>query len=131
MKFKTKIVLVMCFIFSIVILLPIVAINGVEGLNRPVLPDHDLHYNYGTIKEISGIWYKTTYFGFEDDSQSISVYYGSDLFDYSVDNIKEGDFVIVVWKWVNTPAETFAGYITVPWLIQLIESNDVVFPWIR
>lgn len=111
-----------------VVTLTFVSDIGVEGFNRPSLPDHKLHYNYGVIKDVDGIWYKTTYFCFEDDSQSISVYYGSDLFDFVMANIHEGDFVIVVWKWVNTRAETFDGYITVPWLERLVKNDMVVFP---
>ena len=97
-------------------------------LGQPELPDTDLHYNYGIVKELDGIWYKTTYYGFEDDSQSISVYYGSELFDYTMDNVNKGDFVIVEWKWANGPAETYNGWYTAKWLNKLIVNGKVVFP---
>ncbi len=90
--------------------------------------NEDLHYNYGIIKDVDGVWYKTTYFEFEDDSQSISVYYGSELFDYAMDYIKPGDYVIVVWSYETTEAETFRGDITVPWLVRLVKNGEVVFP---
>jgi len=124
MSWKTVVI----FLISIgLILLTIVGTFGIEGLNKPSLPDNDLHYNYGIIKEVDGIWYKTTYFGFEDKSQSISVYYGAELFDYTMDNVNEGDYVIVVWKWVNTRAETFNGWITVKWFERLICNGEIVF----
>jgi len=119
-------------LYALTIITIIVCISvffiGIEGVTKPALPDNDLHYNYGVIKEVDGIWYKTTYFGFEDDYQSISVYYGSELFDYVMDNVEVGDFVIVVWKWANSRAETFDGYITVKWLDHLVCNGDVVFP---
>jgi len=118
------------FILGLIILITLstVATFGIEGINRPVLPDHNLHYNYGTIKYVDGCWYKTTYFCFDDKSQSINVYYGSKLFDYAMDNIKKGDFVIVVWKYANIEAETFAGHITVKWLERLVKNGEIVFP---
>ena len=112
------------FLISLFIILTIIY----PAFGQPSKPDNDLHYNYGVIKKVDGIWYKTTYFGFEDDIQSISVYYGSELYDYTMDNINEGDYVIVVWKYVNTRAETFNGWITVKWLESLVKNGNVVFP---
>ena len=124
-SFHTKII----FMFTMV---AVVAITGtafmltfnqyLDSLNE------ELHYNYGVVKKVSGIWYKTTYFGFEDKEQSISVYYGSELFDYVMDNVKVGDFCIVIWKYTDVEAETNLGTISVPWLVKLVQNGEEVFP---
>ena len=116
------------YVISLAVIIIVLVLIGYYEISDIPSYNSELHYNYGTIKNTGGIWYKTTYFEFENDSQSINVYYGEELFDYVNDNIKKGDFVIVVWKYRTVEAETFDGDITVPWLERLVKNGNVVFP---